>query len=206
MKTTNTTYWNTIDRTGRYVPVAAVTLIVALLLLALLGIPRAAADDADVQRGIDAGAARYQAMGQFYAEMAKSIQRGNDASSNRWAAQGSAYAQSFPEQPFPELTTPRVPYTDASKFYVERVRAEIRGAVAEQGLESELAANPELLLARRTYVAQYELAANPELILARAAYVVQSAQSELAANPELILARRGYTSGQEILGCSVASC
>jgi hypothetical protein len=164
----------------------AVALIAIVIVGAFVGAPRLGAVSDPIQRGIDAGAARYQALGAFYLAQAG----------------GDVVAADSPR-----------PYTDVSKFYVERLRAQIRqnSALADS---SELADNPELLVARRFYSAPTSslavnpelilvrgfysaptnfLALNPELILARGFYSAPT--SFLAANPELILARRSYSPG-----------
>jgi hypothetical protein len=196
---------NGVAQPTKYAWVAAATLIAALLLGTFVAVPGVAAQGS--------APLPYTDVSKFYVERMRA------------QAGSSAYAEGFPEPSYPEAVTDDVkstrgqagqegalapkllPYTDVSKFHVERLRAQINQAAAEQSLASELAANPELLLARRAYVAQSELAANPELILVRRAYVAPGAQGGIAANPELILARRYYGQyDQNFLLCSLGSC
>jgi hypothetical protein len=130
-----------------------------------------------VQPGIDASAARYEALGRWYAA------RGADANAARWTALAAQYMS--------DSTTDgsaKQPYTDVSLFYAERMRAQARANAA-------LAANPELMFARRAYGSPNELATSPELLFARSAY---GSPNELAASPELLFARRGYGSPNEL--------
>jgi len=62
----NMSHRSYVSQTTRYAWVAAATLITALILGTFAGIPRVEADSNSIQRGIDADAARYQAMGEFY--------------------------------------------------------------------------------------------------------------------------------------------
>jgi len=171
MKTRNINGRRDAARRSTYAPLAAVALIAAVLFGSFAGVPIASADGDGVGRGIDANAARYQALGEYYLRTA-------DADTARWVALGQFYTQSS--------TTP---YTDVSMFYAERMRAQARQAAM-------LAANPELRLARRSYRAPTdELVLNPELRLARAGYrlaiglcTVPAAQ--LSENPELRAARQ----------------
>lgn len=175
MKTRNRSYWNRTARTARPAGIAAASLIVALILGSVAGVPIAAASSDGVARGIDAGAARYQLQGDYYSSLA-------DADTARWVALGDFYAQSSGD----------TPYTDVSLFYVERLRAQAR-AEAQAGQGGDLAANPELAFARRFYRSTgSELALNPELSLARAGYhatvavfVCERSDAQLSANPEL---------------------
>ena len=155
--------------------------IVAFGTMWAMGIwPVATAGESSIARGIDADASRYAALGQRYTA------RGAEADAARWAALARSYS--------PGTTTSgsgAQAYTDVSFFYAERMRAQ----VGQAGDNRALADNPELILARRTYVAENGLASNPELMLARRAYV---AQSELASNPELMAARRAYVAQSEL--------
>ena len=188
----------------------AAALSVILILGTFLSAPRVGASEDPIQRGIDADAARYQALGASYLARAEAGRlRGLDAASARWAALSTSYAHGSAEQPYTDVSlfyverlraqiressaaaaAAQLPYTDVSKFYVERLRAQIRegSAVADN---SALADNPELSFARRSYSAAANLlAANPELSLARRSYspslgVCGPDDTQLAANPEL---------------------
>ena len=80
------------SQTAQYTWVAAAFFIVTLILGAFAGIPRVEAGSDSIQRGIDADAARYQAMGEFYlAKVQSDIQRGIDADAARYQAMGKFY-------------------------------------------------------------------------------------------------------------------
>lgn len=205
MKIRNRSYWNRTARTTRSAWVAAATLIAALILGSVAGGPIAAASSDGVARGIDAGAARYQLQGDYYSSLA-------DADTARWVALGDFYAQSSGDTPYTDVSLFYVerlraqikessaagPYTDVSLFYVERLRAQAR-AEAQTGQGGDLAANPELAFARRSYRSTGgELALNPELSLARAGYhatvalfVCERSDAQQAENPELSAFGRG---------------
>jgi hypothetical protein len=111
------------------------------------------------QRGIDADAARYQAMGESV--MIAALLRGIDASSARYQAMGESFLVKGEDDVLaanPELMFARHAYSI--------------------GTESMLAANPELLFARGAY-------GTPDT----GALVCNLAQDDvkLAANPELLL-------------------
>jgi hypothetical protein len=163
MKNRNRSYQDRTARTARFAWVAAATLIAALILGSVAGVPIAAANSDGVARGLDAAAARYQAQGAYYSALA-------DADTARWVALGAFYAQSSTD----------TPYTDVSRFYVERMRAQAR-MQAQAGQGGDLALSPELAFARRSY---------------------RSTGGELAVNPELRLARAGYRAGVGLLACS----
>jgi hypothetical protein len=154
MGTNNTSHRSHVAHTIQTKWVTAAILIVTLLLGAFAGIPRVAAASDGIQRGIDADAARYQAMGESY----MAIQRGIDAGAARYQAMGGSY-------------------------------------MAKAG-DDLLAANPELMFARRSYGAAASLlATNPELMVARQAYKTGAlgcaiGGEDLAANPELAFARQ----------------
>jgi hypothetical protein len=203
MRNKNLSPQNYVPQTAKYAWVAAATLIVALILGAFAGIPPVAAGS----DSIDADAARYQAMGEYYlAQAGAGRERAIDADSARWAALGSSYAQASAALSYTDVSrfyaermraqahqaSSSMPYTDVSRFYAERMRAQ-----ASQ--RSTLAANPELMFARRSYAAAANmLAANPELMAARRSY--GAAANALAANPELMAARGWYDRGSA--GCS----
>ena len=93
----------------------AAALSVILILGTFLSAPRVGASEDPIQRGIDADAARYQALGASYLARAEAGRlRGLDAASARWAALSTSYAQGSAEQP----------YTDVSLFYVEKESVE----------------------------------------------------------------------------------
>jgi hypothetical protein len=201
MKTKNASAQIQVSQTTRYAWVAAAALIVTLILGAFAGIPTVAAGADGVQNGIDAGSARWAALGSYF-------------------AQGSEYTDvnKFYAERMRASIAQAPEYTDAAKFYAERMRASVAQAseptaVAkfysermrdEAGVlaaaQEFYAANPELMIARRSYGAAASLlAANPELIVARQAYNNQAFAScatddgRLAANPELALFRRAAT-------------
>jgi hypothetical protein len=98
-------------------------------------------------RGLLADTARWAEIGKFYTDQALVV----DADTVRWVAIGKHYS---------DLLLAALPYTDVSKFYVERMRSQ----AAER---SKLAANPELLVARSFGLAAglgQDLLANPELL------------------------------------------
>lgn len=176
-------------RTTRIVWAAVAALIVLSILafaaLWAMGIWPASLGQNASARGIDADAARYNALGQSYAA------RGGEADAARWAALGRAYAKPYTDVSLfyaermraqahedarlasnPELALSRSyasstaasgaaakPYTDVSLFYVERMRAQAREA-RENGI---LAANPELMFARREYRTRDALTDSPEV-------------------------------------------
>ena len=161
---------------------AGAILVLFLILAAFLAIQDVGASSDPIQRGVDAASARWQAWGDYYqGQEEAAIQRGLDAASARYQALGQSYLAE---------TGDELPYTDVSRFYVERLRAQIQGSSALA--DSELAANPELVLARRAYRTPASLvAANPELSIARRSY--SAAANVLALNPELGAARRSYS-------------
>jgi hypothetical protein len=68
------------------------------------------------QRGMDANAARYQAMGELYLAKAEvGRERAINADSARWEALGMFQAGG----------SAVLPYTDVSQFYVERMRVQV---------------------------------------------------------------------------------
>lgn len=149
-----------------------------------------------VQRGIEAGAARYQAMAgryvlaqtdadsaRYQAMAERYVQRGIEAGASRYQALAAAYSDGS-----------RLPYTDVSKFYVERLRSEIARS-------AKFADSPELLSVRSFGFASRPgaalLATDPELTLARRYYGAGAAAcsldvtaATLAANPELSMFSR----------------
>ncbi len=203
--------------------VGAIALLILVAILALaatwaLGMWPLNVGQASIERGIDASAARYSALGELYVsrgaeadaarwaalgESHAAAARGRDADSARWAGLGradlaargaaadaarwAARGQSYMSSSAVPGSAAR-PYTDVSMFYAERMRSIAR----ENAL---FTANPEVMAARRAYVALNELAASPELMAARRAYPVQN---ELAANPELMSARRTYAVQNEL--------
>ena len=199
MRNKNLSPQHLVPQTVKYAWVAAATLIVALVLGAFAGIPPVAAGS----DSIDADAARYQAMGEYY--LAAGRERAIDADSARWAALSSSYAQASGALSYTDVSrfyaermraqasqgsaSGALPYTDVSRFYAERMRAQ-----ASQG--SALAANPELLSARRSYGAAVNmLAANPELMIAHRSYERGSvgcspSDDSVAANPVLAYFRQ----------------
>lgn len=221
-----------VDYQSQYARGAASLLILALLLWAFAAVSPVAASSDPIQQAIDADAARYQALGEFYLAQGDgsplaASQQGIDADAARYQALGEFYLAQAEGEPVAALqrgidadaaryqalgefylaqagdslmaVKSQMPYTDVSKFYVERLRAQIREASALVD-NSELASDPELIFARRFYrVPPSILAANPELMFARRFY--SAPLSVLAANPELILARRGYS--QSAIACSL---
>jgi hypothetical protein len=87
--------WNLSLKTLVSVWMLAAMVTAILLLGAFIVSPTAAADDSDLQRGIDAGAARYQALGEYYRAQSETardgIQRGIDASAARYEAMREYY-------------------------------------------------------------------------------------------------------------------
>jgi hypothetical protein len=119
-------------QSSRYVWIAAAILLAALLIGALAVISRLPVDSEGVERGIDASAARYQAMGEYYASLAAarsdSVQRGLDAAAARDQALGQSYSAT------------QDAYTEVSRFYTELMRAQAQAA-AEPSLEREIRSN-----------------------------------------------------------------
>jgi hypothetical protein len=156
---------------------AVAILVVALFVafaIVVLDMGPLAVNESSLARGIEADAARWTALGQDYAA------RGAEADAARWAALGHAYTAAS--------SSGTLPYTDVSHFYAERMRAQARE-------NAQLAANPELMVARRGYRALDPVALNPELAAARRGYSVSgvfglSPDRELALNPELGAVRR----------------
>jgi hypothetical protein len=118
-----------------------VALLVTLILILSGSFATVAASSEGIQRGIDAQAARYQAMAEFY------LARSEAVHSARWAALGDSFAQGYTALANNDHTAnlagywaamegyePRqsgaVTYTDVSRFFAERMRAQ-SGAVAE---------------------------------------------------------------------------
>ena len=185
---------------------AATTLVAVLLSAVFAASPGVTAGTDPVERGIETDAARYRALAEFYqAEAGAAIQRGIETQSARYQAMGRYYAQQAGEE-F---------YTDVSKFYVERMRAQARQEAgqarsptdvslfyvermrAEARLASALAANPELSLAHRSYRAAADrMALNPELGTARLYYGLGDAvacsteEDQMLAGPEPVFYRR----------------
>jgi hypothetical protein len=145
-------------------PAMAAVLLVALLLGALVFATISSAEEDGIQRGIEADAARYTALGNYYQE--DGIQRGIESDAARYTALGRYYADQFGS--------------------------------------ATLAANPELMIARR-YISTAALtagdsllAANPELMAARryiSTAALAASDARLAANPELISLTRYDTCG-----------
>jgi len=160
-----------------------VTLIVALLLGAFAASPRAVASgaqDSDLPFGLQSGlmTAHLDSSGRMTAQS----ERSSASSSQPYTDVSKFYVERMRAQA--SQTSDPQPYTDVAKFYVERLRAQ-----ASQS--SYLAANPELMFARRSYgAAASMLAANPELMIARRSYeggflACSISDDILAANPEL---------------------
>jgi hypothetical protein len=150
-----------------------------------------------IQRRIDADAARYAALGNYYQD---GIQRGIDADAARYAALGRYYADSvlvanlelMAARRYSSTAAQASPpsdsqYTDVAKFYAERMRVQASQASdlpytdvakfyaermrVQASQSGDLAANPELMIARRSYdqgtfscsPGDEVLAVNPEL-------------------------------------------
>ncbi len=197
MKTENATSQSYVAQPSRYTWVAVATLVIALLVWAFVAIPRVAAANPEPYTDVSA----------FYAERMRAQAEGVAALSNtdvsafyaeRMRAQASQGIASianpeqytdvskfYAERMRAQASQGTQPYTDVSKFYAERMRAQ-----ASQG--GDLAANPELMLARRAYGAPASIiAANPELVFARR-YIAQSAS---AADPGPTFASGSYDQG-----------
>jgi hypothetical protein len=112
-------------------------LTAAILLVTLLfGVSGSLADTDSIQRGIDAGAARYQAMAESYPAKSEA------ARSARWAALGASYLAGFTDDLLaasPELKIARAGYSQSSQSIGECVRID----------EGRLVASPELAIAAR---------------------------------------------------------
>lgn len=185
---------------------AATTLVAVLLSAVFAASPGVTAGTDPVERGIEADAARYRALAEFYqAEAGAAIQRGIETQSARYQAMGQYYAQQAGAQFYTDVskfyvermraqarqeTGQAMSYTDVSRFYAERMRDQARLAAA-------LAANPELSLAHRSYRAAADsLALNPELGTARLYYrlgdvvACSTEEDQMVAGPEPVFYRR----------------
>jgi hypothetical protein len=112
------------------------TLVAVLVLLTLVALPVWAGDS----KGLDADAARYQAMGAFYQQAA--AERGIEASAARYTAMGAFYLAMAGDDALaanPELRAARA-WTAQN--------AQSLGACVQTD-EDRLAANPELALVSR---------------------------------------------------------
>jgi hypothetical protein len=141
MRTKNAGSRSQSAQTTKYAWVAAATLIVALMLGASVVTPQA-------QASIDADAARYAALGNYYQD---GIQRGIDADAARYAALGNYYQDGIQRG----IDADAARYAALGRYYAESV----------------LAANPEPMIVRRSYdqgtfscsPGDEVLATNPEL-------------------------------------------
>lgn len=233
MSTKRAIRWSDVGGGGQYVWVAAALLIMFLLLGAFAGVARAAADNDGIQRGIEADAARYQAMGAFYQAKAE---RGLEADAARYQAMGEHYLARAADDGFAAGPALSLRLVDA---------ASLRGSYSgDDAYDPATGAHPELSVllgvpavsnrgsysgddlydpaagsypepaytdVSRFYAERMrvkareagELVANPELTTARRSY--RAATSMLAANPELMSARAWYAGTVQSIGsCSPA--
>jgi hypothetical protein len=134
------------------------------------------------ERALAADTARWVAIGSFYTGING---RALAADTARWVALGEGYAPATVALPYTDVSqfyaermrvqAHSLPYTDVSQFYAERMRVKAG--------QSELAANPELMVARSFMLSaglgEDLLALNPELSVVRS-------YEDLSANPELL--------------------
>ena len=153
---------------------AAAMLTAILLLLAFAVTPAAAADEGDIQRGIDAAAARYQALGEFYQAQSESaigsIQRGVDAATARYEAmreyyQGQSEIASGSIQRGIDAATAR--YEAMREYY--QAQSATMGDSIQRGIDAGTARYEALAEAHRVR-GETELEANPELGAALPSY------------------------------------
>lgn len=145
-------------KTKKRIGIPAVTglLLAALLLGTLVFASPLSAQDESIQRGIDADSARYASLGKYYQS---GIQRGIDASAARYAALGNYYQEDGIQR---GIDADAARYAALGRHYAGQLMVGI-------SQDSVLAANPELMAARRfnsttTLVASdLHLAINPEL-------------------------------------------
>jgi hypothetical protein len=205
MRTKYTSRRSDAAQATKYTWLAAVTVIAALILGAFIVAPPVLAAkvavDGGVQKGIDADAARYQALGE--ATLSAAILRGIDADSARYQGIGESFLVKAGDDVLaanPELISARIfnpsQYAGSSLFALNPELMVARSAYSAPA--SLLASNPELMVARSAYSAPASLlASNPELMVARSAYStpdegtmacsLEKGDATLAANPELVL-------------------
>ena len=170
-------------KTKKRIGIPAVTglLLAALLLGTLVFASPLSAQDESIQRGIDADSARYASLGKYYQS---GIQRGIDASAARYAALGNHYQEDGIQR---GIDADAARYAALGRHYAGQLMVGI-------SQDSVLAANPELMAARRYGLTASltagiaSLAANPELMAARrfnSTTTLVASDLHLAINPEL---------------------
>jgi len=166
--------------TTKYAQAAVAALVVALILGAFVAPLGVAAQLDPIQRGIDAGSERYQAMA------LAGIQRGIEASSARLQAMGLDYLAKAGDGTPSDLL--------AAKFRLDYAQYRGHRGGAETNV---LAENPELLLSRRfsstlPYTDVSKFYAERMRVLAHGgsavACTLDKDYATLAANPELVYA------------------